>query len=248
MTGGHPRPPHLAARTWPGAGGPVLFVPLGSTEQHGPHLPLCTDTAVAVAVAEKLTTRLRETGADAAVAPALAYGESGEHQDFTGTISIGHEALTLLLTEFTRSAGAWAQRIVFVNGHGGNLASLAAAMPRLRAEGHDVAWIPCAPRVGASTRDTHAGLLETSVMLHLHPEQVRLDRIEVGVRVPITALLPRLQAEGVRAVSPNGVLGDPRGATAAQGAELFASMCDAAWSRLCGGEVAASGVLALATS
>ncbi len=238
-------PASLDARTCVNAGAPILFVPLGSTEQHGPHLPLKTDTAVAVAVAEALTERLRATGTDAAVAPALAYGASGEHQDFPGTISIGHSALTLLLIEYARSAGAWAKRVVFVNGHGGNLLSLADAVPRLRAEGHDVAWVPCAPLVGASPRDTHAGLVETSVMLHLHPADVVADRMTAGVSAPIADLLPRLRAEGVRAVSANGVLGDPRGAAADQGEVLFASMCDAAWARVRGERIAASGILAL---
>ena len=58
------------------------------------------------------------------VAPAIAYGDSGEHQSFPGTISIGTEALSTLLLEYGRSATCWAQRLVFVNGHGGNITAL----------------------------------------------------------------------------------------------------------------------------
>ncbi|EUA28531.1 creatinine amidohydrolase family protein [Mycobacterium intracellulare] len=122
-----------------------VMIPLGSTEQHGPHLPLDTDTRIATAVARRARARL---GDGWLVAPAIAYGASGEHQSFAGTISLGTEALTLLLVEYGRSAGTWARRLVFVNGHGGNVAALGAAVARLRAEGRDAGWCPCvAPAV-----------------------------------------------------------------------------------------------------
>ncbi len=240
-----PVPTHLGVRTWQQVGRPTLLVPVGSTEQHGPHLPLMTDTAVAIAVTEELARQLQGDGVDVVIAPAIAYGASGEHQAFPGTISIGHEALTLMLIEFGRSACSWAARIVFVNGHGGNLSSLAHAVPRLRAEGRDVAWVPCAPATGGSTRDTHAGRTEASLMLHLRPETVHSDRFVAGSTAPLGEILPLLREAGVIAVSPNGVLGDPRGATAVQGGELLAAMCDAAMQRVRGGKVAASGCLEL---
>ena len=89
---------------------PVLIVPVGSTEQHGPHLPLDTDTRIASAVAGAAATRLA-AGADGRqfmVAPAVAYGASGEHQGFPGTVSIGSAALELVLLEFGRSVSDWA--------------------------------------------------------------------------------------------------------------------------------------------
>jgi mycofactocin system creatininase family protein len=151
------------------------------------------------------------------LAPALPYGASGEHEDFPGTISIGTDALTGLLVEYGRSACRWAGRVLVVNGHGGNLDALRAAGRVLRAEGRDVAWFPCAPANG----DAHAGRTETSLMLHVEPAGVRAGRAVAGETVPIAELLPRLRAEGVRAVSPTGVLGDPSGATAQEGAELL---------------------------
>jgi creatinine amidohydrolase len=185
-------------------------------EQHGHHLPLGTDTSVACAVAEAAAGALD----GALLAPALAYGASGEHEGFPGTISIGTEALTGLLVEYGRSAGRWAGRVLLVNGHGGNLDALRAAVPLLRSEGRDVAWFPC----GVEGGDAHAGRTETSLMLHVEPGGVREDGAVPGETAPIGALLPRLRAEGVRAVSPTGVLGDPTGASAAEGAAVLADV------------------------
>jgi mycofactocin system creatininase family protein len=156
------------------------------------------------------------------LAPALAYGASGEHEGFPGTVSIGTEALTGLLVEYGRSACRWAGRVLVVNGHGGNLDALRSAVPLLRAEGRDVAWFPCAVPGG----DAHAGRAETSLMLHVEPEWVARERAVPGVVTPIGDLLPRLRADGVRSVSPTGVLGDPTGASAGEGAALLAGLVD----------------------
>jgi creatinine amidohydrolase len=208
----------LAGSVWPEIpAGPLLVVPLGSVEQHGHHLPFGTDTAIACAVAEAATGSLPGT----LLAPALAYGASGEHEDFPGTISIGTEALTGLLVEYGRSACRWAARLLIVNGHGGNLDALRAAVPLLRSEGRDVAWFPC----GVPGGDAHAGRTETSLMLHVEPGGVRSAR-PAGVTTPVRELLPRLRAEGVRAVSRTGVLGDPAGAAADEGAALLAGLVD----------------------
>jgi creatinine amidohydrolase len=198
---------------------PSLLVPLGSTEQHGPHLPLDTDTRIATAVARGAGARLQP---DWLVAPAIAYGASGEHQDFAGTISIGTEALTLLLVEYGRSAGCWVGRLVFVNGHGGNVAALSRAVGRLRAEGRDAGWCPCTAVGG----DAHAGHTETSVLLHISPDDVLTDRWLAGNGAPLTELLPSMRRGGVAAVSPVGVLGDPTTATAVEGKRIFDEMVD----------------------
>ncbi len=211
----------LASATSPGLpAGPTVLVPVGSTEQHGPHLPLDTDTVIAVGVATGAAVALGERGHDVVVAPAIAYGSSGEHQDFAGTSSIGTGVLHDVVVELTRSMSTWAGRIVFVNAHGGNLTALRGAVAQLVHEGHEVAWVPCA----TEEVDLHAGRTETSLMLHLAPDKVRLDRAEAGNTGTLEELLPLMMAGGVKAVSANGVLGDPAGASAEEGAAVLGSM------------------------
>ncbi|WES64506.1 mycofactocin biosynthesis peptidyl-dipeptidase MftE [Microbacter sp. GSS18] len=240
---GETAPGALGGRTWPSAGRPVLLVPVGSLEQHGPHLPLDTDTVIAVAVAEDLAERMRAAGDDAVVAPAIAIGASGEHQGFAGTLSIGSAALETVVLELCRSATLWLDRIVFVNGHGGNVAALSAAVPLARSEARDAAWLPCAPAGPVPAGDAHAGFVETAIMLHLHPGRVRNDLVEPGATAPLAELMPAMRAGGVVAVSPNGILGDPTGATAADGERLLRGMCDRAWALLRDGVVGSGGRL-----
>ncbi|MFZ2964276.1 MAG: mycofactocin biosynthesis peptidyl-dipeptidase MftE, partial [Rhodoglobus sp.] len=180
----------LARTTWPAIGSaPVVLVPIGSIEQHGPHLPLGTDSVIARAVAERAAARLP---GEVLVAPAIAFGSSGEHAGFPGTVSIGRQALHAVVVESVRSLSLWAARVVFVNGHGGNIATLAAAIGQLRAEGHEVAWVPCAVAGG----DAHAGRTETSLMLHLAPGDVLLERAVPGTTRPIAELMPELRVGG----------------------------------------------------
>jgi mycofactocin precursor peptide peptidase len=213
----------LGGVTWPevrdraAAAPTTLLVPLGATEQHGPHLPLGTDTTIAVALAEAAAARVP----GAVVAPALPYGSSGEHQDFAGTLSIGAAATELVLVELARSATETFPSVVFVNAHGGNATPIRAAVARLRDEGRDVrAWSP------AFGGDAHAGRTETSLMLALEAEgttAVRVGSAEAGNDAPLGELIERLRSDGVRAVSPNGVLGDPAGASAVEGRALLAA-------------------------
>lgn len=213
--------PELASATSPAVpAGPTVLVPVGSIEQHGPHLPLDTDTVIATTVAARAAEQMEAAGASVLVAPALSYGSSGEHQDFSGTSSIGTTVLHDVLVELARSMRTWAARVVFVNAHGGNVVALRGAVRRLVDEGHDVDWVPCA----TEDVDLHAGRTETSLMLHIAPWNVWLDRAEAGNTGTLEELLPLMMAGGVKAVSPNGVLGDPSGASADEGAAVLASM------------------------
>jgi creatinine amidohydrolase len=207
--------PRLGSHTWTeiAALQPLLLVPLGSTEQHGPHLPLDTDTRVAVAVAELAAA---SAGPGVVVAPALTYGASGEHAGFAGTLSIGTDALTSVLVELARSADHF-RGVVWVCAHGGNVAALDAANSLLATEGRGATTFWCEITGG----DAHAGRTETSMMLAIAPHLVRLDAAEAGDARPWAELRAEVRAHGVRAISPNGVLGDPAGASAQEGLAML---------------------------
>lgn len=213
MTGPVPLGDRTTADMGPVAGTHTLLVPVGSTEQHGPHLPLDTDTRIATELARRVATVLPDR---VVVAPALAYGASGEHAGFAGTVSIGTEVLASVLVEIGRSADAFAG-VVFVNGHGGNAAALRRGLDVLVAEGRNVrCWSWSVPDA-----DAHAGRTETSLLLAIAPAVVRMDLAVPGRTEPVGELIDALRAKGVAGVSPNGVLGDPRDASRAEGEQLL---------------------------
>lgn len=210
--------PHVAAlrrgsdRAVGGRPGPVLAIPLGATEQHGPHLPLSTDTDVAVA----LCRRLAAARPSVVVAPALPYGSSGEHAGFAGTLSIGQAAVEHVLVELCRSATDTFDRVLLVSAHGGNAEAATRAVHTLRSESRDV--LLHLPRWEG---DPHAGRPETAMLLAIAPHLVRSQLARPGDLRPLAETLPLMRASGVGAVSQSGVLGDPTGATAGEGCQLL---------------------------
>jgi creatinine amidohydrolase len=213
---------------WPAVRAAVLLVPLGSCEQHGPHLPLDTDARIAEAVARTAAgAAARHTsgplaGPPVVVAPTLAFGASGEHQDFPGTLSIGTVALERVLVELGRSAtAAGFPAVVFVCAHGGNAPAVHAAVARLRAEGRTASvWFP-----DLAGGDAHAGRTETSLLLALAPDLVGAAR-PVGNTEPLADLLPRLVRDGVRVHAPDGVLGDATEASRSEGSALLVQLVE----------------------
>ena len=214
----------LGSLTWSelDAASTTLLVPLGSCEQHGPHLPLDTDTRIAVYVADHAADRLNQRHQRRTlVAPAIAIGASGEHAAFAGTLSIGTEVLVSVVIELVRSADRFSS-VVLVNAHGGNGAALAAACATLNSEGRPTrCWHAAVPG-----GDAHAGRAETSMLLAIEPTLVRLNRAAAGNVIPVVELIGELRAGGVAAVSASGVLGDPTGATADEGRLVLDGLVD----------------------
>ena len=221
----------LGDSTWPEVDGiarrgsddqapaPIVMVPVGSTEQHGPHLPLATDTIIA----EELAGRAVRHTDGLMIGPTISVSASGEHAGFPGTLSIGSEVMSSVIVELVRSAD-WAAGVVLVNGHGGNHESIVAAVATLTAEGRRVlSWWPSWPqRLDGGPADLHAGRIETSMMLAIDPGLVRLERAAPGADVT----MEELRARGVRAVSSNGVLGDPDGASGGEGERFITAFVE----------------------
>ena len=209
---------NIATNTWSQVANresTILLLPLGSCEQHGPHLPLDTDTQIA----QHLCAQAALQDDRLLIAPNLSITASGEHAGFPGTLSIGTDALTQVLIEIVRSAD-WCNGVVFVNGHGGNADAVAAAARTLTSEHRNVAawW----PRIEHG--DAHAGASETSIMLAINPELVNMAKAEAGSTTPISEISAQLRSGGVRAVSTNGVLGDPTTATSEHGHNLLSQL------------------------
>ena len=191
----------------------ILLLPLGSWEQHGPHLPFDTDTIIINSV---VTHALRDTQVDGdgfAIAPTIAISASDEHVGFPGTLSTGTEPLVQSVVAICRSA-SWSLGICIINGHGGNADALTRISSALTYEEirHSIWSLPS--YVGA---DMHAGHTETSVMLYVDPDKVQTDRIERGTVGDASALVAQMRTSGVAGVSANGVLGDPTTANSEHG-------------------------------
>lgn len=205
----------LGDLTWPEVAGLAarteLMICLGSLEQHGPHLPLDTDSVIM----SELARRWAQAAEGRLVTPVVPLGASGEHAGFPGTLSIGTNVTTDVIVEAVRSADAF-QTVTLASWHGGNADAIAAARSILVREGRAPrVWAPCI------AGDAHAGRTETSMMLAIDPVRVRLELAEPGNTTPLEALMPRLRGEGVASVAPNGVLGDPTGASAEEGHRLL---------------------------
>lgn len=191
---------------------PLLILPLGAWEQHGPHLPLDTDTIIINRVVSDVITDQVLSTIDVVVAPTIAITASDEHQGFAGTLSTGTQALKDSVVAICRSA-SWARGICIVNGHGGNTDALAAITSALQYEKitHSIWSLP-----SYAGGDMHAGHTETSLLLHIAPEQVRDLTLQSGA--PFTNnIVDAMREHGVQGISENGIIGDATTATASHG-------------------------------
>ena len=201
---------------------PIVLLALGSWEQHGAHLPFDTDTVIIESVVDAAIRSVDPENTQFSVVPTIGVTASDEHNGFAGTLSIGTNALSDAVVSIARSA-SWARGICIVNGHGGNADALKLVHSALNYENirHSIWSLPYYE--GA---DMHAGHTETSLMLHLAPDTVRMDLAEVGAIGDSEILIERMRTGGIKEVSSNGVVGDPTNATAAHGETMLSFYAD----------------------
>jgi len=201
---------------------PIVLLALGSWEQHGAHLPFDTDTVIIESVVDAAIRSVDPNNTQFSVVPTIGVTASDEHNGFAGTLSIGTNALSDAVVSIARSA-SWARGICIVNGHGGNADALKLIHSALDYENirHSIWSLPYYE--GA---DMHAGHTETSLMLHLAPDTVRMDLAEFGAVGDSEMLIERMRTGGIKEVSSNGVVGDPTNATAAHGATMLSFYAD----------------------
>ena len=211
----------------------------GAVEQHGPHLPLFVDAEHGTELACRVARRLGH----ALVAPTIRVGCSDHHMAFAGSLTVRKSTFQALVRDYCSSlAHHGFERVCIIPSHGGNFGPLAEVIPELEAE------LP-AVRVQAFTdiielmqvwRDTvedvaglgdrvggHADIAETAIMLALHADHVDQDRAEEGFATGLEkAEFDRIIEDGFKSVTPNGILGDARGATAAMGEALISRLAN----------------------
>ncbi|HEY8584876.1 MAG TPA: creatininase family protein [Capillimicrobium sp.] len=251
MTGAARR---LGDRTSPeiaAADRPLVIVPVGAVEQHGPHLPLDTDTILASAVAEGAAARVD----GALLGPTLGVGCSSHHLAFPGTVSLDAPTFVALVVDVCRSLHRSAGAILLLNGHGGNRPPLGVAAGQLADEGIRVLtltyWelledvVDDALGDDAPTACGHACALETSLMQFLEPGSVREGLIPPGATPPTRPDPHMFSKDPVRVVrpfeeiSPDGVIGRPSLASAELGQRLYEAAVErtaAETRRLLGGD------------
>jgi creatinine amidohydrolase len=220
----------------------ILCLPMGSMEQHGPHLPLNTDTVLAEAFTGRIIERWGEQH-DLWRLPPISIGLSREHDWAAGTLSLSVSGMTAVLRDICREVvrALPARNLLIVNGHGGNRGMLEALGRELHG---DFGLNLCALHLGAmmspvtdaAVPEIHAGKDETSVMLALAPDLVRRERIPglkappAGDAVRATILDPATSwpwSSGDQRIAVAGVIGDARAASVEHGNAIVARIVEA---------------------
>lgn len=222
------------------APGSVAVLPVAAVEQHGPHLPVTTDTDLVTAIAGAAEQNLPE---QIILCPTLPYGSSHHHSSFAGTLSVHPELFTRIVIDLVRSLeSSGFRRVVILNGHGGNITPVRQALSILaQAPVAEVAlatyWELAAPSFSGrppmeSPALSHACEYETSMMLALDSTRVHLDRAARAARPPANSYVAWEDDAPYRGVSVvrrtehlsgNGSSGEPQKATAAKGAHLLSA-------------------------
>lgn len=230
----------------------IVLIPVGSVEQHGPHLPLFTDSLITYEVtklaAEKICNEI-----PVVVAPLIPFGKSTEHSEFPGTITLKSETFTNLIKDICKSlANAGFKKLVLVNGHGGNTQLLGSIALDVAEETKTFVVVydwwqtdvlsDVKSQTLESEFDLHAGEIETSILLLLRPELVQKEKVLKTLPTKFTeeAGFKYLRLDKPHYVfgfswfskdlSPSGIMGDPTKADAAKGKvfvdKIVERLCD----------------------
>lgn len=220
----------IQARAEPGT---VAIIPVASLEQHGPHLATGVDMWLATEVAERSARKLKAAGTEAIVTPCIWTGLAEHHMAFGGTVTLDEDSFAAVVGGVVRSVARHGfRRICLLNGHGGNVESIAtAAIALTRGLGVPVVgvtyWLANADTFGAILEDQpnvlHACEAETSMMMAIQPGCVRADAIARAVPQRSAPPAPPgfRRSRPFAEMTDTGVLGDPRRASAAKGERLF---------------------------
>jgi creatinine amidohydrolase/Fe(II)-dependent formamide hydrolase-like protein len=231
----------LGELSWPEAGGrlkevDVVLFPVGSLEQHGPHLPLDTDAFDAAYLAEQVASRCSEPRP--LVLPLLPFGVSYHHDDFPGTFSISNDTLSRLAYEIGMNAARNGfRKLVVINGHGGNTPALKYAAQMINRDAHIFTCVDTGETSDVdlsalceTPNDVHAGEIETSTSLATRPELVRLEKAKNFIPRFSSRYLDFSSRRSVdwyartSKISPTGVLGDPSKASREKGEKIWEIM------------------------
>ena len=216
----------------------TVVVPLGSTEQHGLHLPLGTDAILGEALGDRVARAL----GNALLAPGITIGCSEHHMDFAGSLTLSKETFSAVVADVCRSLARHGfGHIALIPTHGGNFAPLAKAVKTIRPELSGVNLIAYTDLMGfmneifrvSKTRKVtpeqaggHSGEFETSLMLSVRPDLVAMDEAQAGYVGDPFSIAALVFEKGFRAATENGVLGDPGDASAANGEVYLAALTD----------------------
>jgi creatinine amidohydrolase len=216
---------------------PLVILPAGSVEQHGPHLPTGTDTFAANLIAQQVAERM-----DGLVLPATPLGVTPMHMPFEGTITLTPDTYIRLVIETCASTARHGARdLMLINWHEGNIPSLAIAAEALHREhGMRVLTVQACyvaeELYGASCNGlTHGGEIEALAVLAQHPHLVHLERIDHSSDHAHGHRMDKLRRTrsyqpvltDIRSIAPTGWFGSPQHATAEKGRRMVADIADA---------------------
>jgi len=222
------------------AGNALVIVPIASLEQHGPHLATGVDIVLGSNVALETGRRLVDRGETVVVTPCVWTGLAEHHMAFGGTVTLDYAAFAGVLRGIVRSAARHGfKRVMLLNGHGGNAEAVGVAATEFSMEfgirvGGGTYW-HVVPEVIGPLLERQSGLMhaceaETSLMMHLSPSSVRTERLSEAHGPGSTRVEGQppglLMRRSFKALSPSGVVGDARVASAAKGEKLLAAISE----------------------